>query len=243
MSAMSNMLGMYGQNHGAAVSNIDYPQDDGWPVGLVPIPIHTVDDDTDYVVNTDSVCNRREILWKMAKNSSKLQASAALFANLSELCGEPIGIDNFWTVRDALMIENKALREVNKWFSDDLFNRMTVVHNQIDAYENGVFNETLMINNLDVGSEIQKIRGGSMFNELYMRMVSKLRCMNSNSHDCKWINGLKYYAYSAHDTTIYAFFVIMGIQDKVIHPNGYQPTQLLLLLSYGEIAAIMSPTS
>ncbi|PIO62229.1 hypothetical protein TELCIR_16223, partial [Teladorsagia circumcincta] len=81
--------------------------------------------------------------------------------------------------------------------------------------------ETLMIGNVDVGSEIQKIRGGSMFNELYMRMNSKLRCMNSNSHDCKWINSLKYYAYSAHDTTIYAFFAIMGIQDKVIHPNGY----------------------
>ncbi|KAK6049930.1 hypothetical protein COOONC_12569, partial [Cooperia oncophora] len=91
---------------------------------------------------------------------------------------------------------------------------MTDLHNKIDAYENGVFYETLVMNGLDIGLELQKIRGGSMFNELYMRMMSKLQCLNKSSPECKWINDLKYYAYSAHDSTIYAFFAILGIQDK-----------------------------
>ncbi|KAK6049929.1 hypothetical protein COOONC_12568 [Cooperia oncophora] len=46
----------------------------GWPQGYIPIAIHTVDDDTDYVVNTEAICERREILWSMAKSSKKLQA-------------------------------------------------------------------------------------------------------------------------------------------------------------------------
>ncbi|KHJ80399.1 hypothetical protein OESDEN_19926 [Oesophagostomum dentatum] len=49
ISAMSNMLGMYGQNTGDSVAEEDYPIEPGWPAGFIPIAIHTVDDDTDYV--------------------------------------------------------------------------------------------------------------------------------------------------------------------------------------------------
>ncbi|KIH66709.1 hypothetical protein ANCDUO_02965 [Ancylostoma duodenale] len=55
-----------------------------------------------------------------------------------------------------------------------------------------------MINNLDIGLELQKIRGGWMFNDINMHMNIKLDCLN-NKHlsKCKWVNGLKYYVYSA----------------------------------------------
>ncbi|KAK6014586.1 hypothetical protein OSTOST_20027, partial [Ostertagia ostertagi] len=43
ISAMANILGMYGPNDGEARPNIDYPADDGWPKGFVPIAIHVVD--------------------------------------------------------------------------------------------------------------------------------------------------------------------------------------------------------
>ncbi|VDO14277.1 unnamed protein product [Haemonchus placei] len=46
---MSNLLGMYGQNDGNAVPDHDYPSEEGWPVGFVPVPIHTVENHIDYV--------------------------------------------------------------------------------------------------------------------------------------------------------------------------------------------------
>ncbi|PIO62597.1 hypothetical protein TELCIR_15840, partial [Teladorsagia circumcincta] len=79
----------------------------------------------------------------------------------------------------------------------------------------------LIMNNLDIGIEIQKIRGGSLINDLNMHMNIKLQCMGKSGSNCTWINGLKYYVYSAHDDTIYALFAILGIETKVISTLGY----------------------
>ncbi|KAK6014185.1 hypothetical protein OSTOST_20460, partial [Ostertagia ostertagi] len=73
------------------------------------------------------------------------------------------------------------------------------------------------MNNLDIGNEIQKIRGGSLVNDLNMHMNIKLQCMNKSGSNCSWINGLKYY----HDDTIYGMFAILGIETKVISTLGY----------------------
>ncbi|KAK6049927.1 histidine acid phosphatase [Cooperia oncophora] len=151
ISAMSNILGMYGQRSGCAISDVDYPAEDGWPAGFVPVAIHTVNDDTDYVLNPDADCDRQIKLWNMAKSSPELQAFlnrpdvASLLSNLTEYCGEPVDVDNLWIIRDALLTEqihaNDTLRAVNKWFSDELFNQMTAVNDQVQAYQNGLFSE------------------------------------------------------------------------------------------------------
>ncbi|XGW09332.1 hypothetical protein V3C99_011547 [Haemonchus contortus] len=231
ISAMSNMLGMYGQENNGAVVGEDYPSDEGWPKGFVPIAVHTVDDDTDYIGNPDAVCDRQTWLWNMAKTSQELQDFQNridvrdLLANLTIHCGEPVDIDNLWIIRDTLYIEqvhfNETLRKVNKWFSDDFFNQITMVNDQVQKYQSGSFNGTLMMNNLDIGNELQKIRGGSMMNDIYMHMNIKLQCLNKSSPNCSWINGLKYYAYSAHDSTIYQFFSIFNIETEVITNLGY----------------------
>ncbi|KAK6047931.1 histidine acid phosphatase [Cooperia oncophora] len=214
-----------------ATPDLDYPNDDGWPTGFVPIAIHTVDDDTDYIGKVDAVCDRQTYLWDMAKTSPELQAFqnrpdvVGLLDNLTRLCGEPIDIDNIWVVRDALFIEqvhaNETLRKVNTWFSDDLFTQITMVNDQVKLYQSGKFNGTLMMNNLDIGNEIQKIRGGSMMNDLNMHMNIKLQCLNKTHSNCTWINGLKYYVYSAHDSTIFEFFSILDIETIVISSHGY----------------------
>ncbi|WKX97863.1 hypothetical protein Q1695_013507 [Nippostrongylus brasiliensis] len=234
ISAMSNMVGMYGQSSNNNIPGEDYPNAPGWPPGYVPVAIHSVDYDTDYLGNPDAPCNRQTWLWNMAKSSDELQAFqnrsdvVSLLANLTNFCNETVDIDNLWIIRDALLIEqihaNDTLRKVNNWFTDDLFNKMTVINDQVDLYENGIFNGTLMMNNLDIGLELQKIRGGSMFNDINMHMNIKMDCLNQPNNDkCKWINALKYYVYSAHDTTIYSFFSILGIQSKVIEPQGLYP--------------------
>ncbi|KAK5976705.1 Histidine acid phosphatase [Trichostrongylus colubriformis] len=207
ISAMANMLGMYGQNNNGAIADLDYPSDEGWPSQFVPVAIHTVTDGTDYIGDPEADCVRRDLLWDMAKTSPELQAFQNrpdvinLLANLTILCGQPINIDNLYVVQDALFIEqvhaNDTLRKVNKWFSDDLFNQITDVNDQVKLYLNGFFNGTLMMNNLDIGNELQKTRGGSMINDINMHMNIKLKCLNKTSADCKWINGLKYHVYSA----------------------------------------------
>ncbi|KJH45449.1 histidine acid phosphatase [Dictyocaulus viviparus] len=140
ISAMSNLLGMYAQNDNSSQAGVDYPNVEGWPRGYVPIPVHTVEYDTDYIGNPDANCERQKILWNMAKTSKELQA----FQNRPD-----------------------------------------------------VGDGTLMMASLDIGLEIQKIRGGSLFNDINMRIKTKLDCLNRTIAECKWINDLKYYVYSA----------------------------------------------
>ncbi|KAJ1370860.1 hypothetical protein KIN20_032680 [Parelaphostrongylus tenuis] len=185
ISAMSNMLGMYGQNDNSSQAGVDYPKKEGWPAGYVPIPVHIVDYYTDHIGNPDAECKRKSLLWQMQ------------------------------------IYKNETLRAKNKWFTDDLFSNITNVNNQIALYQSGIFNETLMMNNLNIGLEIQKVRGGSLFNEINSRMNAKLDCANRNSSECNWIKALKYYVYSAHDTTVYAFLSVMGIEERVVLPGGY----------------------
>lgn len=231
ISAISNLLGMYGQNDGTNVVGMDYPDDADWPAGFVPVAIHTSDHSRDHVANPDSACNRQAVLWAMAKSSRELQAFqerpdvAVLLLNLTRNCGETVNIDNLPDLHDALYVEqihaNDTLRATNTWFSDEMYNMMTAVARQVRLYKNGIFNEALIMNNLDVGLEIQKIRGGSILNEISTRMSAKMECLNKNTPGCKWISGLKYYAYSAHDSTIFAIFCVMGIQDTVVEDAGY----------------------
>ncbi|ETN70645.1 hypothetical protein NECAME_14619, partial [Necator americanus] len=70
------------------------------------------------------------------------------------------------------------------------------MHKKMERFKYGNFEKKILINGLDIGLELKKMRGGPMFNELTTRMNFKLDCMGKNKPECKWINGLKYYAYS-----------------------------------------------
>ncbi|KAK6045884.1 hypothetical protein COOONC_16611, partial [Cooperia oncophora] len=116
ISALSNIIGMYGPKSYSAVSDVDYPSEAGWPAGFVPVAIHTVDGHTDYVANPDADCDRQDRLWSMAQSSEELQEYrnrtdvASLLANLTVYCGETVDFDNFWIIRDALLIEASYVR-------------------------------------------------------------------------------------------------------------------------------------
>uniref|UniRef100_A0A914YGT7 Uncharacterized protein n=1 Tax=Panagrolaimus superbus TaxID=310955 RepID=A0A914YGT7_9BILA len=48
-------------------------------------------------------------------------------------------------------------------------------------------------------------------------MQFKISCMNRpNASDCIWMSKLKYYAYSAHDTTLAALLTTFGDEQRVI---------------------------
>ncbi|KAL6735746.1 hypothetical protein Aduo_006158 [Ancylostoma duodenale] len=231
VSAISNLLGMYSPRKGVNIPGVDYPNEPGWPTGYVPVPIHAADHHIDYVGNPDAECPRQAKLWVMAKSSPELQAFqnradvAAMLDLLTKNCGEKIDIDNLWLIYDALMIEqihaNSTLRQVNKWFNDKLYGQISAINALAKLYRNGNFNSTLMMNGLNIGLELQKIRGGSMINEINMHMNLKIACMSAKADDpkCRWANGNKYYIYSAHDSTLFAFFSILGIVKKVFRTS------------------------
>ncbi|VDM50062.1 unnamed protein product [Toxocara canis] len=47
-SATSNMVGMY-YNRNGDIPGLDYPAENGWPNGYVPIPIHMIQQSVDHV--------------------------------------------------------------------------------------------------------------------------------------------------------------------------------------------------
>ncbi|KHJ76028.1 hypothetical protein OESDEN_24353 [Oesophagostomum dentatum] len=52
VSALSNLVGMFGQQDIGHKPDIDFPSAADWPVGFVPVAVHTLDKPTDYVSNT-----------------------------------------------------------------------------------------------------------------------------------------------------------------------------------------------
>ncbi|KHJ85325.1 hypothetical protein OESDEN_14952 [Oesophagostomum dentatum] len=73
VSALSNLVGMFGQQDIGHKPDIDFPSAADWPVGFVPVAVHTLHKPTDYVGHPDADCKRRSDLWKMAMNSDELQ--------------------------------------------------------------------------------------------------------------------------------------------------------------------------
>ncbi|KAK5978521.1 Histidine acid phosphatase, partial [Trichostrongylus colubriformis] len=225
ISAMANILGMYGPENNLAVPDIDYPDDDGWPAGFVPVAVHTVQYATDYVLNPDTNCSRHMHLWKMAKGSSEVQTFinrpdvADLFANLTTYCGWPVDIDNLWIIRDALLVEqihaNDTLRAVNSWFDDEIFEKMTAINDQVLIFQNGIFSDygTVLNYVLLVSPDLKTVTYGIHSITLILGTLSARAASPPSPavwgarryqqlirlpiNDCKWINGLKYYVYSA----------------------------------------------
>ena len=82
--------------------------------------------------------------------------------------------------------------------------------------------EKVIVNGLDVGHEIKKVRGGAFINELNARMLLKLDCIrNYNEAKCSWIKPLKYYAYSLVRILLLIFCLsCINVQTMVfvVHP-------------------------
>lgn len=72
-----------------------------------------------------------------------------------------------------------------------------------------------MMKGLNIGLELQKIRGGSMINDINMHMNLKIACMPAKADDpkCKWINGNKYYIYSAVSCMGYPAWILPEISS------------------------------
>ncbi|CAJ0605939.1 unnamed protein product [Cylicocyclus nassatus] len=228
VSAMSNMIGMYGQESNKHEAGKDFPKNlTGWPAFYVPIAIHTLHKPTDYVGHPDADCNRRNKLWKMVMESEEVQEYknnvSKLLEDLEKKCGQPIPLDDISVVRDPLYIEQihfpKELKERTPWFNEELYKKIDAMYSRTEGFKYSLFEKPLIVNGLDVGHELMKVRGGPFFNEIADHMDLKLDCWDSKDKKCAWMKELQYYAYSVHDSTVYQFLTLLGIGRKVVVPG------------------------
>uniref|UniRef100_A0A0N5A408 Acid phosphatase n=1 Tax=Parastrongyloides trichosuri TaxID=131310 RepID=A0A0N5A408_PARTI len=209
ISAISNFIGFYDQT----VTNNDVPAIKEWPSNYIPIPIHTVDDDSDYIANPDWICPRRYKLYDLLKKTPEYVNATAkcgdLLKYLSTWSNSTVTMENLWLMRDGVFIEKTNLKKIPTWINDTIFNKMEECDNIMDDLNNGY--NIAPYQKFDIGLEISKLRGGALINEIVNRMEIKKKC-NDNDPSVKGssICRLKYYVYSAHDTTVASFLTVLG---------------------------------
>uniref|UniRef100_A0A8R1DNY9 Acid phosphatase n=1 Tax=Caenorhabditis japonica TaxID=281687 RepID=A0A8R1DNY9_CAEJA len=233
LSAASNMIGMYSAREGENFNRpgYDFPEESGWPVGYVPIPIHTIDDAGDHLLDVDNACPLQDTVWELAKTTSIVsnyfnsENVTALMRNLTNFCGEDINPENLWILFNALKIEKQYFPEVfqnfTPWYTDALWEQIDIVNSQVQDFQNGLGLEGVVVKGIDIGRTLRKIRGGTLVNDIYNRMNRKAECLINTSQECAYTNNLKFFAYSAHDTTLYALFSLLDVAHFAVQPRGY----------------------
>ncbi|KAH7702087.1 esophageal gland cell secretory protein 21, partial [Aphelenchoides avenae] len=240
ISAISNFIGFYSKTSKAGV---DYPLDPAWPQGYLPIPIHTVDDRTDFLGNPDRECPRVTALTKLWADDKAVQDAQKqfepLFANLTKQCGEEITWDNIWNVYDSLFVEKRYNLTVSPGL-DALYSQIKAASDLDTDWIDGI--GLTPLGGIDFKIEMPKIRGGPLLWALIEHMQGKVKCVNDSnktskktpehrpgqlvasedySDYCAWMNPLKYYVYSAHDSTVSALFSALGFKQSNWNETGF----------------------
>ncbi|TMS35480.1 hypothetical protein L596_002876 [Steinernema carpocapsae] len=228
ISAMSNMIGFYDMVN-TAKNGTDYPSIDAWPTGFVPIAIHnTVPYDLDHVGNPDADCQLYGDLWD-AIHASEVYVNASennakLLDKLTNYTGMKVTLDNLWIVSDDLFIQNDTNRAWPDWVTEDLYKQIHELNNQVQEWQNGVGLQNLTVHGQKVGTLVKQTRGGSLVWSMLNHMQQKKQCLtgqNGKEKKCRWMNDLRYFVYSAHDTTLDALLTALGSVREVLKNGTY----------------------
>ncbi|KJH47684.1 hypothetical protein DICVIV_06208 [Dictyocaulus viviparus] len=95
------------------------------------------------------------------------------------------------------------------WLTPEISRRLRNLTELLNGYTYGIATPYL--------PELIRLRGGSMLRSIVDLMGQKLHCLSvEDRKGCDWIRPLKYYAYSAHDTTVAALLATFGDELEVI---------------------------
>uniref|UniRef100_A0A914CYL6 Acid phosphatase n=1 Tax=Acrobeloides nanus TaxID=290746 RepID=A0A914CYL6_9BILA len=226
---MSNLIGFY-YNYNQGTNGTNYPSIAQWPQGYVPIAIHSFDYDNDHIGNPDATCKRQDDIWKLAQqtpeyqnfvNNATFKASLAQVQNLTGWTD--LNFENMWYIDDTLYIEhfvyNLPKVDTNLLKLFDFINLTTDISYD---WTNGW--ELTPYKGINFTEELRKVRGGTLLWSIIDLMNNKIYCRTNptdTSGLCNWMNKLKYYAYSAHDTTLAALFATFGFKRPNYNEDGY----------------------
>jgi hypothetical protein len=196
VSAYSHLVGLY------STSNGTYPSVQNWPTKFSPIPVHTVVDKTDSLLNVDTFCARMdELEAEQVAHGKFIQYMAAqlpLLLEISDKSGDKItdvkGLKNFY---DAITIERIHNMTLPAWITESIFNQIKTI---VETCEDYIFGSAGF--GKSENSELIKLKGGPLLQEM-------IKNMNNGG-------GQKLHMYSAHDTTVAAFLRTLEAKQGVI---------------------------
>uniref|UniRef100_A0A915PKU1 acid phosphatase n=1 Tax=Setaria digitata TaxID=48799 RepID=A0A915PKU1_9BILA len=212
MSAVSNFVGFYNNPSESDRLGIDFPNITEWPHGFVAVPIHTVDNRTDYGV----------------------------LKELEAVCKESLTFDDVWYCVDTFYCEKVHSFKIP--VSDVLYDQLEQLYYVIENYKSGLdlqpyegIDFKYEIGKIRGGSILW-----SMLRHFDLKLHC-LKPENHRSSNCTWMKELKYYAYSAvsecfilqilkgslqlgdtrHDTTLAALLCTLNAKQKILKENIY----------------------
>ncbi|CAI5443591.1 unnamed protein product [Caenorhabditis angaria] len=212
-SAMANNLGMYPKNE----SNPLWPDEHLIPVFNTPRP-------EDDLLFADNPCELHDKVWRLAKTIPKVRKildKPEIFANLTEFMGKNVTDANFWEVWSAIKCEKEAFPDEfearTPWYNEDLWQKILKINRGIQDFQVGKGLDGIILENYDIGRTLKSLRIGTLLNDLNDRMIAKVTCNMSNdtqkSATCQKLDPLKFLAYSTHDTTIYALYAALHLDE------------------------------
>ncbi|MCP9261480.1 Lysosomal acid phosphatase [Dirofilaria immitis] len=197
ISAMANLAGMYP----TGIPGKDYPKSKQWPSHWTPIPIHTVESEEDFVGNVFSRCPRADQLTAIVRCSKHYQEVAdeneEFFYYISEKSGMKVNLDNIHTINDIHYVETMHNMSQPSWITDEVSKKLRNLSIITSEFIYGI--------SVPYFPELTKLRGGSLLKLLLENINQKKKCLsNLENPSCLWILQRKYFALSAHDTTVAA---------------------------------------
>ncbi|KAE9549288.1 hypothetical protein FO519_007490 [Halicephalobus sp. NKZ332] len=203
MSAYAHLAGFYMD------SNSTHPEDGHWPNRWTPVPVHTVDVDTDDLLSTDAHCPRRTEIHESRKHAASFQSFMSTQKPLLEQISKSSGIDtdyyesysDFSSFYGSTLIEKIYNKTVPSWITDNLWETFCNGKWMADDYLDGS-------DHFGQGSSTEMIKLTS--GVLLKTMIDNMR--RTVYHESK----VKFYMYSAHDTTVASFLRALEAKDEVL---------------------------
>ncbi|VDM07194.1 unnamed protein product [Wuchereria bancrofti] len=216
ISAMANLAGMYP----TGISGKDYPECKQWPSHWTPIPIHTIDNEEDFVGNVFSRCPRADQLTAIIRCSKHYRDVAdenkEFFDYVSKKSGMKVNLANVHTINDIHYAETMHNLSQPSWITDDVSKKLRNLSMITNEFIYGISEPYL--------PELIKLRGGSLLKLFLENINQKKECLSDPENpSCSWILQRKYFALSAHDTTVAALLATLA-DEKILEEGLPQYT-------------------
>ncbi|VDK84071.1 unnamed protein product [Litomosoides sigmodontis] len=214
-SAMIILAGMFPNG----IAGKDYPRRSGeinWPNGWIPIPVHTVELRYDHIGNPFHHCTLAEQLESEGYKSNDFRETTMkhqdLLAYLSNVTGyEELQLDElFMDILDSLIVARFHNLTLPEWFTEVIDKQMQ--HLQTEILKNRFGNSKHFGSN----TKLIRLRGGAILNGVVDKLRQKWTCLRDNGSKCDWYKYIKFYGLSAHDITISALLVALGVTPENI---------------------------
>uniref|UniRef100_A0A1I8ER07 Histidine acid phosphatase n=1 Tax=Wuchereria bancrofti TaxID=6293 RepID=A0A1I8ER07_WUCBA len=224
ISAMANLAGMYP----TGISGKDYPECKQWPSHWTPIPIHTIDNEEDFVGNVFSRCPRADQLTAIIRCSKHYRDVAdenkEFFDYVSKKSGMKVNLANVHTINDIHYAETMHNLSQPSWITDDVSKKLRNLSMITNEFIYGISEPYL--------PELIKLRGGSLLKLFLENINQKKECLSDPENpSCSWILQRKYFALSAvlfHEAFHHQYSAITRFTKGCPSDSDFCPLNLFL---------------